>query len=84
MRLIAVISALELTDEYRDDVFALEFPDPSDARAARRAAELDASGSDRPSIGRRLLARGLAIGTRRGHDVDSSPRPSSPDAIPAS
>ena len=48
----------------RDDVFSLEFPNPWDAAAARRAAELDSGRDERPSIGRRALARGLAAVSR--------------------
>jgi hypothetical protein len=56
--------AVGLRDAPRDDVFGLEFPNPWDAAAARRAAELDAARDERPSIGRRALARGLAAVSR--------------------
>ena len=62
------ILAFDFANERRGDVFTLEFSDRWDARAARRAAELD-SLDDRPSIGRRALARGLAAvsgGSRHG------------------
>ena len=53
-----------LRDTRLDDVFSLEFPNPWDAVAARRAAELDSGREERPSIGRRALARGLAAVSR--------------------
>ena len=53
--------ALDVASDRRDDVFALEFPDPWEARDARRAAELAA---ERPSPARRALAQGFAALSR--------------------
>jgi hypothetical protein len=69
MHRIDTIPAFDFANERRGDVFTLEFPNRWDARAARRAAELDPIHLDRPSIGRRALARGLAAvsgGSRHG------------------
>jgi hypothetical protein len=64
MHRIDTIPAFDFANERRGDVFTLEFPNRWDARAARRAAELDPATPDRPSIGRRALARGLAAVSR--------------------
>ena len=56
--------AVGLRDTPHDDVFSLEFQNPWDAAAARRAADLETGRDERPSIGRRALARGLAAVSR--------------------
>ena len=53
--------ALEVASDRRDDIFSLEFPDPWEAREARRAAERAA---ERSSLARRALAQGLAAVSR--------------------
>jgi len=53
-----------LREASRDDVFSLEFSNPWDAAAARRAAALDSGRDERPSFGRRAVARGLAAVSR--------------------
>lgn len=60
MHRLDTIPAFDFANERRGDVFTLEFPNRWDARAARRAAELDPVRHERPSIGRRALARSLA------------------------
>jgi hypothetical protein len=65
MHRVDTIPAFDFANERRGDVFTLEFPNRWDARAARRAAELDPATPDRPSIGRRALATGLATLSRR-------------------
>ena len=64
MHRVDIIPAFDFANERRGDVFTLEFADRADARAARRAAELDPSTTVRPSIGRRALARSLAAVSR--------------------
>jgi len=54
--------ALDLANDRVNDVFSLEFRQTGEARNARQAAELAAS--ERSSIGRRALARGLAAVSR--------------------
>jgi hypothetical protein len=59
---LATLLAVALPEAQAHDVFSIEYPNRWDAEAARRAA---ASVSDeRPSIGRRALARGLAAVSR--------------------
>jgi hypothetical protein len=64
MHRVDIIPAFDFANERRGDVFTLEFPDRVDARAARRAAELDPATPVRPSIGRRAMARSLAAVSR--------------------
>ena len=64
MHRVDTIPAFDFANERRGDVFTLEFPVRSDARTARRAAELDPATPERPSIGRRALARSLAAVSR--------------------
>jgi hypothetical protein len=68
MHRLDIIPAFDFGNERRGDVFSLEFPNRWDADAARRAAELDPVRHDRPSIGRRALAVGLAAMSRRSRD----------------
>ena len=65
MHRVDIIPAFDFANERRGDVFTLEFPDRSDARAARRAAELTDADLERPSVGRRPLGRALAAVIRR-------------------
>jgi hypothetical protein len=56
--------ALDLANQRRDDVFSMEYRQTQEADQARHAAELSASGADRPSYARRALAHGLAVVSR--------------------
>ena len=55
------LTALDLANDRRGDIFDLEYPNRWDAAAARHAAELDLLDQRaRPTIGRRALPTGLA------------------------
>ena len=56
--------ALDLANQRREDVFSMEYRQTQEADQARHAAELSASGGDRPSYARRALAQGLAAVSR--------------------
>ena len=56
--------ALDLANQRRDDVFSMEYRQTQEADQARHAAEISASGQDRPSFARRALAQGLAAVSR--------------------
>lgn len=72
MHRLDTIPAFDFANERRFDVFTLEFPNRADARAARRAAELDDPDPERPSIARRALAWGMAaVGRRSRHEAMS-------------
>jgi hypothetical protein len=64
MHRIDTIPAFDFANERRGDVFTLEFPNRWDASAARRAAELGPATAERPSFGRRALAKGMAAVSR--------------------
>ena len=61
MHRVDTIPAFDFANERRGDVFTIEFPNRWDARAARRAAELDPA-EGRPSLSQRALARASALG----------------------
>jgi hypothetical protein len=56
--------ALDMANQPVHDVFSIEYPNTSDAREARHAAELAAAGQERPSFALRVLAHGLAAVSR--------------------
>jgi hypothetical protein len=56
--------ALDLANQRRADIFSMEYRQTREALEARQAAELSASGPDRPSYTRRALAHGLAAVSR--------------------
>jgi hypothetical protein len=56
--------SVDTDNERMDDVFSLEFQNRWEAREARQAAELAAGMRERPTFGRRSLARGLAAVSR--------------------
>lgn len=64
MQYLYSLLALDLADHSVNDVFSIEYPNPSDAREARHAAALAAIGRERPSVARRTLAYGLAAVSR--------------------
>ena len=63
MHYLYSLVAMDIAAE-RNDVFSLEFEHDWEARAARRAAEVAAAGSARPSLSRRALALVLAAVSR--------------------
>ena len=56
--------ALDIANQRRADIFSMEYRQTREANEARQAAELSAVDSDRPSLTRRALARGLAAVSR--------------------